>query len=122
MTPDSYLRDFRVRLPELGQLEGRQYDTAVNRELASLLDSFIYRRALPGLQDPFSPTDVSFTRFVLCAHAFCTQAMTDVIFDFFAACRSNHGLNLNAFVYGFNFQQVVLLLTTALVRALYDLT
>ena len=106
---EAYLRQFRVHLPDLDQLFCLEPE--INRELFDLFNPFAFRLDIPPLLPPYSAVDVSFTRFVLSLHRLCCEPMSDLIFDFLAACRSNPNLSLTAFVYGFNFQQLILLFT-----------
>lgn len=111
---DAYLRQFRVHLPDLDRHFAHDPDTS--RELFDLFNPFAFRADVPRLLPPHSAVDVSFTRFVVSLHRICWEPMSDLIFDFLAACRSNPSLSLGAFVYGFNLQQLVLLLTKDVVR------
>lgn len=106
------LRGFRVHLPDLKQLF--VHESHVLRDLVDLLAPYVFQKSVPGVPElvaAHSVAEIAFTRFVICAHSFCRQPMSDIIFDFLAACRSNPELNMNAFVYGFNLLQLLLLLT-----------
>lgn len=111
---EAHLRQFRVHLPDLDELF--RLDPEINRELFDLFNPFAFRLDIPPLLPPYNAVDVAFTRFVVSLHRLCCEPMSDLVFDFLAACRSNANLSLSAFVYGFNLQQLILLFTKDAVR------
>ena len=114
-TKEAPLRQFRVLISDIK--DRFLLSAAPFNELADLLiPHILLKSTYSGLMEAHSTTEISFTRLVITLFTFCHAPMPDLIFDFLAACRGNHNLSMNAYIYGFNFQQIILLFTENLVH------
>lgn len=112
--PHPALLQFRVQLSALAAYFAR--DAPLTADLADLFAPHVCLTAPPDCALLPAPTgQTSIARLVLCCHHLCALPMSDLLLRFLACCRNNPALSTSTFVYGFNLQQLLLLLTQHMV-------
>jgi hypothetical protein len=105
--PEVYLREFRVRTSDL-KVEFMNKERLM-QEFADVLVPSILFKEYRGLEKVDVKGDqVSFARFVVMTYIFAAQPIPDLLFDFFAMVRQKLTLKLNAVMFLFNFEQIIL--------------
>lgn len=112
---DVYLRHFRVRIEDLKKHFLRL--TRVCFELNDIFVPSLFLRAMNGLEEAYSHSEVSFVRFVILGYMFSSCPAPDLVYEYFAIMRQNYKLKITSTVYTYNLQENLLTLNEELQKS-----
>jgi hypothetical protein len=104
-----YLRQFRVKVTETKKKFTEH--SLLNFEISDVYIPQLFMRPFHGLEKPAEFDEVTFPRFVVLGYTFCTQPMTDMIYEYFSIMRQNYNLQLPATMFSFNVLETVKVLS-----------